>query len=76
MILDFFAMERADGDIEIEPLLSEQFVAILQKQHPLAGRKSLWPADLREEPFVFYARKMGPSPPTNDRLLRSGWVSA
>jgi DNA-binding transcriptional LysR family regulator len=35
-------------------------VAILPKQHPLAGRKSLRPADLREEPFVFYARKMGP----------------
>lgn len=35
-------------------------MAILPKQHPLAARTSLRPADLREEPFVFYARKMGP----------------
>ncbi len=46
-------------EIYIEPLLSEQFVAILPKQHPLASRISFRPADLREEPLVFYARKMG-----------------
>jgi DNA-binding transcriptional LysR family regulator len=58
--LGFLRDGEADSEIKIEPLLSEGYVAILPKQHPLAGRKSLRPADLREEPFVFYARKMGP----------------
>lgn len=58
--LGFLRDGEADSEIKIEPLLSERFVAILPKQHPLAGRKSLRPSDLREEPFVFYARKMGP----------------
>jgi len=49
-----------DSAVTVEPLVSERFVAILPKQHPLAARTSLRPADLREEPFVFYARKMGP----------------
>jgi DNA-binding transcriptional LysR family regulator len=58
--LGFLRDGEQDSAIRIEPLISERFVAILPKQHPLAGRKSLRPADLREEPFVFYARKMGP----------------
>lgn len=58
--LGFLRDGEADSEIKMEPLLSERYVAILPKQHPLAGRKSLRPADLREEPFVFYARKMGP----------------
>ena len=58
--LGFLRDGEPDSAIRIEPLISERFVAILPKQHPLAGRKSLRPADLREEPFVFYARKMGP----------------
>jgi DNA-binding transcriptional LysR family regulator len=58
--LGFLRDGEADSEIKIEPLLSERYVAILPKQHPLAGRKSLRPANLRDQPFVFYARKMGP----------------
>jgi DNA-binding transcriptional LysR family regulator len=58
--LGFLRDGEPDGAVTIEPLVSEQFVAILPKQHPLAARTSLRPADLREDPFVFYARKMGP----------------
>jgi DNA-binding transcriptional LysR family regulator len=58
--LGFLRDGEPDSAIRIEPLISERFVAILPKQHPLAARKSLRPADLREEPFVFYARNMGP----------------
>ncbi|SRR6266567_79678 len=58
--LGFLRDGEPDSAITIEPLLSERFVAILPKQHPLAARTSLRPADLRAEPFVFYARKMGP----------------
>lgn len=58
--LGFLRDGEPDSAIRIEPLLREPFVAILPKQHPLAARASLRPADLRQEPFVFYARKMGP----------------
>jgi len=53
-----------DGDpessIEKETLLRERFVAILPKRHKLAVKSSLRPSDLQTEPFVFYARRMGP----------------
>lgn len=58
--LGFLRDGDPDSAVTIEPLVSERFVAILPKQHPLAAKTSLRPADLREEPFVFYARKMGP----------------
>jgi DNA-binding transcriptional LysR family regulator len=58
--LGFLRDGEPDSEIRIEPLLSERYVAILPKRHRLAARKSLRPADLREEPFVFYARKVGP----------------
>jgi len=58
--LGFLRDAEPDSAIRIEPLLSERFVAILPKQHPLARCASLRPGDLRNEPFVFYARKMGP----------------
>lgn len=58
--LGFLRDGEPDSAVTIEPLISERFVAILPRQHPLAARTSLRPADLREEPFVFYAREMGP----------------
>lgn len=51
---------EADGGIQLETLLQEKFVAILPSGHSLASRRSVRPADLRMEPFVFYARQMGP----------------
>jgi DNA-binding transcriptional LysR family regulator len=58
--LGFLRDGEPESAVTIEPLVSERFVAILPKQHPLAAKTSLRPADLREEPFIFYARKMGP----------------
>jgi DNA-binding transcriptional LysR family regulator len=49
-----------DDSIEMEPFLRERFVAILPKRHRLAEKSSLRPSDLQTEPFVFYARTMGP----------------
>lgn len=46
-------MGRRIVQLRSKSLLSERFVAILPKRHPLAGRASLRPTDLREEPFVF-----------------------
>lgn len=53
---------RDGGAIEglrVEPLFSEPFVAVLPSTHRLAGRKVISAADLREEPFVFFAAMAG-----------------
>ena len=41
-------------------LLKEPYVAVLPELHPLARKRSLRVADLRHEPFIFFARRMGP----------------
>lgn len=52
-----------DGDptegLTIEPLFSEPFVAVLPSGHPLAKRKTISAADLRDEPFVFFTPTAG-----------------
>jgi DNA-binding transcriptional LysR family regulator len=52
-----------DGDptdgLIIEPLFSEPFVAVLPINHPLAKRKAISAADLRDEPFVFFTPTAG-----------------
>ncbi len=53
-----------DGDptegIEISTLLKERYVAVLPESHRLACKRTLHIRDLRDEPFVFFARRMGP----------------
>jgi DNA-binding transcriptional LysR family regulator len=53
-----------DGDategIQMSTLFKEPYVAVLPKAHPLAHKRSLRVADLRNEPFIFFARRMGP----------------
>ena len=49
---------QASG-IEIEPLFSEPFIAVLPKKHPLANRKTISARDLRDEPFVFFTPSAG-----------------
>jgi DNA-binding transcriptional LysR family regulator len=51
--------EPRDG-LSIEPILRERFIAVLPSRHRLARRATIRPADLRHEPFVFFARRMGP----------------
>ncbi len=52
-----------DGDatpgVSTEVIFSERYVAVLPVEHALAGRKSLSPAALRGEPFVYYPRSAG-----------------
>ena len=52
-----------DGDpvdgITITTIFSEPFVAVLPAAHRLAGSKSISPAALRDEPFVYYPRTAG-----------------
>src|SRR6202046_2014511 len=53
-----------DGDptegIEISTLFEERYVAVLPKAHALARKPSLQIGDLRKEPFILFARRMGP----------------
>jgi DNA-binding transcriptional LysR family regulator len=52
-----------DGDpvagLNVTTILSEPFVAVLPANHPRAKQKSLSPAALRNEPFVYYPRSAG-----------------
>jgi DNA-binding transcriptional LysR family regulator len=53
-----------DGDategIEIGRLFEERYVAVLPVAHPLAGKRFLRVRDLRNDPFILFARRMGP----------------
>ena len=53
-----------DGDptegIQTTTLLKEPYVAVLPAAHRLARKRSLRVGDLRGEPFIFFARRMGP----------------
>jgi len=50
--------DPADG-IAITTIYSEPFVAVLPATHPRAGQRSISPAALRNEPFVYYPRSAG-----------------
>jgi DNA-binding transcriptional LysR family regulator len=53
-----------DGDptegAEMTTMLREPFVAVLPQAHRLARRRGLRVSDLHDEPFIFFARRMGP----------------
>jgi len=49
---------QASG-LEIEPLFSEPFIAVLPKRHLLARYKTISAGDLRDEPFVFFSPSAG-----------------
>jgi DNA-binding transcriptional LysR family regulator len=45
--------------LTIEPVLREPFVAVLPSRHKLAAKAVISPSELKEEPFVLFARKLG-----------------
>src|SRR5260370_14914199 len=51
--------EPRDG-LSIESILRERFIAVLPARHRLAGRTTIRPRDLRNEPFVLFSRRMAP----------------
>lgn len=51
--------EPTEG-IEITTLFAERYVAVLPVAHALARKRSLRVLDLRKEPFILFARRMGP----------------
>jgi DNA-binding transcriptional LysR family regulator len=52
-----------DGDpvegVQVTTILSEPFVAVLPATHPCARQRSISPAVLRGEPFIYYPRSAG-----------------
>src|SRR5215469_11512786 len=46
--------------VQITRLFEEPFVAVLPEAHALARKRALRVCDLRNEPFVLFARRMGP----------------
>src|ERR1700734_3428430 len=51
--------EPRDG-LLMESILRERFIVVLPVRHRLAGKVTIHPRDLRDEPFVLFARRMGP----------------
>jgi DNA-binding transcriptional LysR family regulator len=58
--LGFLRDGEPQEGLSIESILRERFIAILPARHKLAGRATIRPSDLRNEPFVLFARRMGP----------------
>lgn len=49
-----------EDDISIEPLLTEEMVAVVPREHPLAKLRSVAPAQLANEKLVLFPRDMMP----------------
>ena len=52
--------ERLDGEVIMHHLRDERLIAILPADHPLAGHETVTLADLRDEPFVMFPRRLEP----------------
>ena len=59
--LDVGLLRDADEKegLHMETLFTESFVAVVSVRHALSGKKSIAPASLSGEPFVFYPRSAG-----------------
>ena len=51
--------DRTEG-IEMSVLVREPYVAVLPQSHRLARKRALRAADLKDEPFILFPRRMGP----------------
>ncbi|SFQ17120.1 LysR family transcriptional regulator [Variovorax sp. 770b2] len=65
--LGFVHTSRMPTELHHRLLLSEPFVCCLPARHPLARKKVVAPADLRDQPFVLFSREA--SPDYHERIL-------
>lgn len=74
MDLGVVAYPEPQRGIEIIPFATDQLVAVMHPQHPLAGQQSIAPSALEGQPFVAFS----PDIPTRrniDKLLRTHRIS-
>lgn len=64
----FLRLPVRTGEVTVDRILSEPFVAFLPDDHPLAGSKVIPVSALRDEPFVMYARREASG--FYDRIMR------
>lgn len=57
--IGFLRDGEAEEGLSLECVLREPYIAVLPARHRLAKNKLLSPIDLKDEPFVLFARKMG-----------------
>jgi DNA-binding transcriptional LysR family regulator len=58
--LGFLRDGEPTAGLTMSAILRERFIAVLPARHELASRSTIRPRDLRSDPFVFFARRMGP----------------
>jgi DNA-binding transcriptional LysR family regulator len=58
--LGFLRDGEPTGGLSMSSILRERFIAVLPARHKLAGNSTIRPRDLKGDPFVFFARRMGP----------------
>jgi DNA-binding transcriptional LysR family regulator len=58
--LGFLRDGEPQEGLVLESILRERFIAVLPTRHKLAGKVTIRPGELRNEPFVLFARRMGP----------------
>jgi DNA-binding transcriptional LysR family regulator len=59
LAIGFLRDGEAAAGISIEPVFRERFIAALPSSHRLARKPAISPIDLKDEPFVFFSRRMG-----------------
>ena len=57
--LGFLRDGEAREGLTMETILREPFVAVIPAHHKLKGKSAISPRELKDEPFVLFARKMG-----------------
>jgi DNA-binding transcriptional LysR family regulator len=51
--------DRTEG-VQLSALLKERYVAVLREGHALTRKDALRVVDLKDEPFILFARRLGP----------------
>jgi DNA-binding transcriptional LysR family regulator len=59
LAIGFLRDGEPEKGLQIEPVFRESFIAVLPKLHRLARNATIAPIDLKDEPFVLFARKTG-----------------
>jgi DNA-binding transcriptional LysR family regulator len=51
----------SDGDLEMETVFREPFIAVLPLRHPLGAQSRIAPRQLAKEPFILFPREIAPT---------------